>query len=104
MSKVTVVAGPCRLKTEIIATKIDRNTVGLKIESQCAAFNALNDEIAEVNPYEEVMGKMGETKIFQAVKAHTKHAACPVACAVIKAVEIEAGLALPAAPEFTMEK
>lgn len=104
MSKVSVIAGPCRFKTEVVATKIDRRIVKLDINSECPNYKTLNDKIPEVNTFDEVLGKMGETKIYLAVKELTKHASCPVACAILKAVEIEAGMALAVTPEFTTEK
>lgn len=101
---MTVMAGPCRFKTEITAEKSGRRTVKLIIHSECPNYKKLNEEIPEVNAFDEVLGKMGETPIYLAVKKYTKHPSCPVASAILKAVEIESGLALPVAPVFETEK
>jgi hypothetical protein len=53
------------------------------------------EELTQVNPYQEISFKRKLPIIHEAGIKHCTHAACPVPVSIVKAVEIEAGLALP---------
>ena len=53
------------------------------------------EELTQVDPYQEISFKRAMPVIHQAGHKHCTHAACPVPVSIVKAVEIEAGLALP---------
>jgi hypothetical protein len=94
MAKAEIFAGNCGYNTEIEATK-DGQVVKLNIASECPAMQKMAEELTEVNPYEEVSFRRAMPKIHEAGHKHCTHAACPVPVGIIKAVEIEAKLALP---------
>ena len=94
MAKAEIFAGNCGYNTEVEAT-MDGKVVKLSIQSECPAMQKMADEITEVNPYEEVSFRRAMPKIHEAGHKHCTHAACPVPVGIIKAVEIEAKLALP---------
>ena len=68
----------------------------LSIESECEAIQRLAAELTEVDPFEEISFRGAGPRVLQVASAHCAHAACPVAVGIIKAVEVAAGLALPA--------
>ena len=94
MAKAEVMAGNCGFTTEIEA-KMNGNTCELLISSGCKAIERMAAEITEVNPYKEISFKRAMPIIHEAGVKHCTHAACPVPVSIIKAVEVEAGLALP---------
>jgi len=94
MAKAKIFAGNCGYNTEVEAT-MDGKVVKLNIASECPAMQKMAEELKEVNPYEEVSFRRKMPKIHEAGHKHCTHAACPVPVGIIKAVEIEAKLALP---------
>ena len=94
MAKAEVMAGNCGFTTQIEA-KMNGNICELNITSDCKAIERLAKEITRVDPYQEISFKRTMPMIHQAGVIHCTHAACPVPVSIIKAVEIEAGMALP---------
>jgi hypothetical protein len=52
--------------------------------------------LIEVDPYREFTFREAGPLTLQMAAKYCSHAACPVASGIIKAIEVEAGLALPA--------
>jgi len=93
--KVTVDAGVCKMKTIIIAKpNMDTGMVDIVIQSDCANVLKMSWTLKEVCPYTEVEAAMNETEIYKAASEAIPHAACPVPCGVVKAVEVAGGLGL----------
>lgn len=49
-----------------------------------------------VNPFKEISFRRAIPQTYQETMKYCTHAACPVPTGIIKAVEVESGLALPA--------
>ncbi len=94
MAKAEVMAGNCGFTTHIEA-KMNGSTCELNITSDCKAIERMADELTQVDPYKEISFKRTMPLIHEAGVKHCTHAACPVPVSITKAVEIEAGLALP---------
>jgi len=94
MAKAEIFAGNCGYNTEVEAT-MDGKVCKLNITSECPAMQKMAEELTEVNPYEEISFRRAMPKIHEAGHKYCTHAACPVPVGIIKAVEIEAKLALP---------
>ncbi|WKY47655.1 hypothetical protein Q5O24_15090 [Eubacteriaceae bacterium ES3] len=95
MAKATIQSGVCGFKTEVTAQKTDGFDVKLDIVSECPAFKDLSDQLGEVDGMTCIMDKIGEGPVYEACRINCKHSACPVPMGILKAVEVEAGLALP---------
>ena len=95
MAKSEVFAGVCGFSTVVKAT-MEGDMVNLHIESECAAIQKMAQELTQVNPYKEISSRRAVPAILQAGIKYCTHAACPVPVGIIKAMEVEAGLALPA--------
>lgn len=95
MSKVNITAGICGFHTEINAESDDGQNVDLEIISECPNFQQLQKELTHADAYAECFGKVGEGQVYSLFRKYCPHAACPVPCGVIKAIEVSAGLALP---------
>jgi hypothetical protein len=95
VSKVRVEAGVCGFVTEIDAVLNESQQVKLEIDSTCPNIMALAEEYNLSEGMTEVFIPFGEAPLFQAAKKHLKHTACPVPSAIMKAIEVTCGLALP---------
>ncbi|MFL7869279.1 MAG: hypothetical protein AB8I58_10645 [Anaerolineales bacterium] len=94
MAKAEIFAGNCGYNTEVEAT-MDEKVVKLVITSECPAMRKMAEELKEVSPYNEISFKRAMPTIHAAGHKYCTHAACPVPVGIVKAVEIEAQLALP---------
>ena len=94
MAKAEIFAGICGFSTQV-ETKMDGDLVNLEIQSDCSAIQKLAQELTSVNPYKEISARRAVPLTLQAGLKYCTHAACPVPVGIIKAIEVEAGLALP---------
>lgn len=94
MAKAEVHPGPCGFIT-IIETTLEGRVCKVSIQSECAAIQKLAEALTEVNPYEEISWRRKTPLTMEMAAKYCTHAACPVPVGIIKAVEVEAKLALP---------
>jgi hypothetical protein len=94
MAKAEIFSGNCGMNTTVEA-KMEGKVCRLSITSDCEAIRKMAEEITQVNPYKEISFRRAMPKIHEAGHKHCYHAACPVPVGIIKAMEVEAGLALP---------
>lgn len=94
MAYAEIHPGNCGFTTTVEAT-MDGDTCKLSITSECKAIQKLAQELSEVDPYQEISFRRNTPLILQMGAIYCIHAACPVPVGIIKAVEVEAGLALP---------
>jgi hypothetical protein len=95
MAKADIFAGVCGFNTTVQA-KMNGHTCQLDIHSECKAIQRLAEHLTEVNPYKEISFRRQLPQTYEAAHQYCSHAACPVPSGIIKAIEVEAGLALPA--------
>jgi len=81
-----------------------RDCVLLSIESECEAVQQLAAELTQVDPFREITFKGDGPLTLRLAAQHLCHAACPVPAGIIKAVEVAAGLALPADATIKMSE
>lgn len=94
MAKADIFSGVCGFTTTVEAKKKGTKCT-LTIESECKDIKRLAEELKEVDSYREISFRGEGPEILEKAKKYCPHAACPVPVGIIKAVEIEAGLALP---------
>lgn len=96
MAKAEINSGICGFTTTVHARADGLDRVLLAIESECAAVQRLAEQLAEVDPLREVTFRGNRPVVNRLAPEYLRHAACPVPVGIIKAVEVAAGLALPA--------
>ena len=96
MAQAEINAGICGFATRVTARKRADGQVALEIQSDCEAIMRLASALPEVDPFREFTFRGRGPLTLQLAAKHCSHAACPVPVGIIKAVEVEAGLALPA--------
>lgn len=104
MAKAEICSGVCGFTTVVEAQKNGSEQVELKIESECKGIQRLAEELTEVDPYREFTYRGQGPLTFERAAEYCSHAACPVPVGIIKTVEIEAGLALPADVSIKLSK
>ena len=94
MATAEINSGICGFSATV-KTQKDGRKVKLSIESDCQAIQNLAEELTEVDPFQEITFRGSGPRSLELGAKHCFHTACPVPVGIIKAVEIEAGLALP---------
>ena len=77
------------------AAKTTGYTVRLELESDCPHVQKIAGEPIEVDALRQIGLRGGLPPLLESAYGCCAHAACPVPSALIKAVEVAAGLALP---------
>lgn len=95
MSKAEIHSGICGFTTEVVAT-MNGKVCNLVISSDCKDIQRLAEDLKQVNPFQEISFRQSIPQTIQVGMQHCSHAACPVPVGIIKAIELEARLALPA--------
>lgn len=94
MSTVKVHAGVCKFETKIKVKKTGPTTCKITIESDCPAVKKLAQELSECN-IGELKKSFVDSSIYNICAKYLRHVTCPVPTAILKAVEVAFGLALP---------
>jgi hypothetical protein len=95
LAKAEIFSGICGFTTNV-ETRMDGSRCEVSIESDCKAIQRLAEELTEVDPFQEITFRGEGPQTLKVAGKRCSHASCPVPVGIIKAVEIEAGLALPA--------
>ena len=102
MARAVIKAGICGFSAAIEA-RMNGTGCMLSIQSQCELIQQLAEKLPQVDPFEAV-GVAGRHSCVLRIAAGLCHAACPVPAGIVKAVEVEAGLALPADASIRVSK
>lgn len=96
MTVVKVSPGPCGFEARIRVERQSKYVARLFVESDCKAVAALGRELEKVD-VRDIVGKggFGRSRPFKCASRTLFHAACPLLAAMLKAAEVELGLAVP---------
>lgn len=104
MVEVKVNAGICGFNTVIRVDSEDMQNAVLEITTECSNIKPMEQELKEVDGFEECFSKVGDSKVYELAKKYCKHAACPIPPAIIKGIEVACGLALPKDVDIRISK
>ena len=104
MTRVDVFSGVCGSSTVIEAVADADGHVALTIKSDCEAVQRLGADLDSVNPFREISFRGEGPVTLRVAQQVLPHTACPVPAGIIKAVEVEGGLALPADATIRVSK
>ncbi len=93
MTKLKIQPGACDLAAVVAVEKKDRRTFLVGIRSECEMLEKLGAEIAHLT-LAEAFRRIVDNPVYQKASSILKHPSCPVPCGVLKALEVEAGLAV----------
>ena len=105
MAKATIKAGVCGFTTTVVAESDDMQNVAFVIESDCENIQRLAEGLPTVDGYSEI-GAGFDGAIHQSVRETLRGccSGCVVPCGIFKAMQVAAGLALPAPASIEIEK
>jgi hypothetical protein len=95
MAKAEIHSGVCGFNTTV-RTTMDGKVCKVSIESDCKAIQKLAEHLTQVEPFREISFRRNTPQTLELGAQYCNHAACPVPVGIIKAIEVEAHLALPA--------
>jgi hypothetical protein len=95
LARADIFSGICGFTTTVEA-RMDGRYCHLSIDSQCEAIQRLAMALTQVSPFQEISFRGEGPLTLRLAADHCTHAACPVPVGIIKVIEVEAGLALPA--------
>jgi hypothetical protein len=97
MTKVEVFSGICGFTTCIEVEEQEKYVAVCKMEGQCPNCSKVAEILAQepINVMDELFRK-GQSKVIEACRSNLPHISCPVPAGILKALEVGAGLALPA--------
>ena len=95
MTKAEIMAGICGFSTRVDA-RAEGAACALSIESECEHVRQMGELLTEVDPFREITYRGEGPLTLQVAADCCRHPACPVPAGILKAIEVESGLALPA--------
>lgn len=95
MSHAEIKSGICGFTTQVTTCSLGNYQIEISIKSDCPDIKKIAETVEQVNALKEISFRQGDPEIIQAGKTYCSHASCPVPVGILKAVEVEAGLALP---------
>lgn len=102
MTEVTIDPGICGFMAKAKA-EMNGEMCALKIACGCEHIRIMVDELKEVDPMTEIGFHPESPAILKTFATTCPHPSCPIPSGILKAVEIEAGLALPKNASITFE-
>jgi hypothetical protein len=94
MTKLRVDPGICGLSTIVEVNKKTQETFCITIRSDCPAIQKLGEGIADLELV-DIFRPILSNPVYQKASLCVPHASCPVLSGILKAIEVEAGMALP---------
>ena len=95
MALCWVKAGECGQETSIEARKVSPTRMIFEITSTCEHVQALAEELGQVDIGSEMSLPLNETRVYTLATEHVCRNSCIVPAAILKAMEVTAGIFLP---------
>jgi hypothetical protein len=93
MTKVTINPGACGMTVTVELEQKDKKTFSVKVMSECKMVEKLGEELGELTMM-DAFKRLTENPVYTKGAACLRHVACPVPSGILKALEVEAGLAV----------
>jgi len=102
--ELEVFAGICGFSTSIKVIKIEGYMANVSWDTKCPNLKKVLTALG--NEPLDVMDELfkGNSRVLAACKGNIPHVSCPVPAAILKALEVGVGLALPCDPKITFKK
>lgn len=91
MTTVIVNSGACGFSTKITVEKNKDGKMTVVLETDCEMVRKMQEDIAALDRFTPLSG-FQNNPVYISAGRHLKHVACPVPSAILKALEVEAGL------------
>lgn len=104
MAKAEIKPGICGFTTTVEVCKTGIRSTSLTVKSDCPQIRELAAKLTDLDPFREISFLGEGPAVFQEAARTLRHPACPVPVGIIKAIEVEAGLALPRDVEIRLTR
>jgi hypothetical protein len=94
MTRVVVNPGVCGKIATVNITKVGKRRIKVDITSDCEMVINMGELLSEVDQW-EALKSHESSSIYKYASKCNLHISCPVPMAILKAIEVEAGLTLP---------
>lgn len=94
MTRAIVNPGICGMVATVEVTKAEKRRVRIRITSDCEKVTSMGKALPELNQFDALKPHLS-SEVYKLASEHTLCTSCPLPMAVLKAIEIESGLALP---------
>ena len=94
MATVRITPGNCGFQSRIRVDKTTGARFKVGIETECEQVTRLAGMIREM-PLRDALSPVTHSPLLEKAAASHLHVSCPIPLGIIKAIEVEAGLALP---------
>lgn len=94
MTVVEVNPGVCGMNTTVGVTRVNRRQFTVDVTTDCEMITRMGDLLGELDLRDTLKPHI-HSRIYQCAAQCNIHIACPIPMAILKAIEVEAGLALP---------
>jgi hypothetical protein len=94
MTKVVIHAGACGFSVTVAARKGEKRMICLSVETECEMVKKMAEELPELDMM-SVFTRLLDNPLYRSAAKHLKHVTCPVPGGILKAMEVEAGFAVP---------
>lgn len=102
-TKLVVDAGICGNTTTIDVVSLPGHKVTVTVTSDCEVVSKMGEGLKELD-WLGLWKQQGDGySAYKAASRSTRHFLCPIPVAVLKAIEVEAGLALPKDVTFSFK-
>ncbi len=91
MATVIVQSGSCGYSVTITAEKGTDKKVSISIQTECEMIKKMEGDLQGLDRLTVLTG-FHHNPVYASAARHLKHVACPVPSAILKAIEVEAGL------------
>ncbi len=91
MTRLIVNSGACGYVVTITTEKGAGGKIALSLETDCKMVKKMLEDIAMLDRMAVFAGLLNNP-VYRSAAKHLKHPACPVPSAILKALEVEAGL------------
>ena len=94
MTTVQIQSGICGFSTTVRVFKSEKKKLNVFIESTCEFIERLNNQLQNLSIRDVLKNPINRNPVYVNAGLCNLHASCPVPCGIIKAAEVELGLAL----------
>lgn len=94
MIRVIIDPGICGMSTVIEANAAGKFAVTIQITGECKKVLAMGNSLSQINPGDALKPHVYSV-VYKSAAEHTLCPSCAVPVGILKAIEVESGLALP---------
>ncbi len=94
MTTLIVNSGACGFTVTVTAAKTAGGRIAISLDTACEMVQKMLEDIATLDKRAVFTGFL-DNPVYRSAAKHLKHPACPVPGAILKALEVEAGLNVP---------